>query len=100
MAPALPSSPHSCGSPHAADATQSPPSRCASILSALSSDAQQYVQQKAAASGSSFYYAFSFLPPPGVRPSRPTTPFAAKWTTWSMKSTMPAWRSQTGLVAR
>ena len=45
---------------------------------------EQYVQDKAARSGSSFYYAFLFLPPDGVPRSRPSTLSAARWTTWWM----------------
>ena len=46
---------------------------------------QQYVQDKAAASGSSFYYAFLFLPKPRRAAITAFYAFAVKWTTWSMK---------------
>jgi phytoene synthase len=51
---------------------------------------EQYVQNKAAASGSSFYYAFLvFAAKPSAKPSPPSTPFAARWTMWSMRSHDP-----------
>lgn len=46
---------------------------------------QDYVQQKAAASGSSFYYAFLFLPAERAPPSPPFMRSAARWTMWSTR---------------
>jgi phytoene synthase len=52
---------------------------------------QDYVQQKAVASGSSFYYAFLFLPTPGARPSPRFMRFAARSMTWWTTWWTPAW---------
>jgi len=52
---------------------------------------QQYVQDKAARSGSSFYYAFLFLRQRDAPRSRPSTPFVARSTTSSTRPPTLGW---------
>jgi hypothetical protein len=51
----------------------------------------QYCQEKCAASGSSFYYSFLFLPAERRQAIMALTPFVVKSMTWSTNATMFHW---------